>query len=334
MKTRFESLPKKDRDEVLRIKRLMDERAPDARNQVLESLMVLQRHPATPSQISPMSLLASTLHHLTSEFCDRGIIQRLLADDPAQEVIGLRTSARLGYLMTVAGGPEYSGGYDCAHIFDMLAAIASEDRFAISRFVDRFPPPFKTGHPSTVLLANAIYSVLADDHAGFQGLAEKLRTRKESRFFRAMYDCLLAIMARDADHVCRAIDEMARWNRRQEQLNSAMQKLLCIPAHASYNICLVRFSRSGQALPPLPTVDTLDAGLHSFIHESKHDSTQMCFDFSGINPILFRWVQELPFAVRVDELIGESDKSFTMPNNPQPQSESVSRRLVVPGLGR
>jgi len=304
MKTRFESLPKKDRDEVLRIKGLMDERAPDARKEVLESLALLQEHLATPSQLPPKSLLASTLHHLKSEFCDRGIIQRLLADDPAEAVIGLRTSARLGYLMTVAGGPEYSGGYDCAHIFDMLSAIASEDHLGISRFVERFPPPFKSGHPSTALLANAIYCVLAGDHAGFQGLAEKLRSRKESQFFRAMYDCLIAIMARDADLVCRAVDQMARWNRRQEQLNSAMQKLVCIPAHALYNICLVTFSESGRTPPPLPNVDTWDAGFHSFVHQANHDSAQMCFDFSGINPILFRWVNELPFAVTVDELIG------------------------------
>ena len=194
MKTRFESLPKKDRDEVMRIKGLMDVRAPDAREQVLESLALLQRHLATPSKWSPMSLLASTLHHLKSEFCDRGIIQRLLADDPVQEVIGLRTSARLGFLMAVAGGPEYSGGYDCAHIFDMLSAIASEDHLAISRFIERFPPPFKSGHPSTVLLANAIYCVLARDQVGFRGLAEKLKSRKDTQFARAMYDCLTAIV--------------------------------------------------------------------------------------------------------------------------------------------
>ena len=303
-KTRFESLPKKDRDEVYRIKALSDERASNARQLVTGELALLQRHLAGPSEWSPMSLLASTLFSLKWEFCDRGIIQRLLRDDPAEEVLGLRTSGRLGYLVEVAGGPEFSGGYDCIHVFAMLSSIASNDRFAVSRFIERFPPPFKSGHPSTVLLANAVCAALADDHAAFLGLAEKLRTRKESRFFRAMYDCLLATMTRDSGLVCLALDEMLRWNRRQEHLNSSMQKLVCIPAHALYNICLDTFAKSGRTPPQPPQGDTWDAGLHSFSHQVNHDETSLCFDFSGINPILSQWVGRLPSSVTVYDLLG------------------------------
>lgn len=302
-KTRLESLPKKDRNEVLRIKGLLDSRAPDARQNTVEILALLQRDLARPSRLSPTSLLASRLHALRSSFCDRGVIERLITDNPVHEVRGFRTSARLGYLMNVAGGPAYSGGYDCLHVFDMFLAIATEDRFAVSKFTERFPGPFESGHPSTVLLANAVYCVLAGDRDGFQGLAEKLRTRKESRFFSAMYDCLLGMMAGDANLVGVAMDELLRWNRRQEQLNSAMQKLICIPAHALYNLCLGAFAQLGRTPPQPPTGDTWDAAFHSFVHDAGRGSMPECFDFSGINPVLFQWVHELPSAVAVEALI-------------------------------
>jgi hypothetical protein len=302
-KTRLESLPKKDRDEVLRVKSLMDERAPDPRQRVIESLASLKRQLARPGSLRSSSLLASQLHFLKSDFSDYGIIQRLVSDDPSHQAIGFRTSGRLGYLMNLAGGPEHSGGYDCAHIFDIFSSIASQDGFATSRFIERFPGPFKSGHQSTVLLANALYCVLAGDHEGFDALAENLRTRKESRFFRAMYDCLLGIMADDTDRVCRAMDEILKWNRRQEQLNSSMQKLVCIPAHALYNLCLVNFARSGKTPPPLPKVDTWDSEFHSFVHKANHDSNQQCFEFSEINPILSYWVNDLPLAVELGALV-------------------------------
>jgi hypothetical protein len=310
-KSRFASLPKKDRDEVLRIKGLLEERASDAKQQVVECFALLQRDLATPrdssvkwAYSSALSLLASRLHELKSDFSDRGIVQRLVDDDPAKQAIGLVTSGRLGYLMNVAGGPDYSGGYDCLHVFDMFSSIASKDRFATSRFVERFPRPFKSGHQCTVLLANAVYCVLAGDQEGFRALAEKLRTRKESRFFRAMYDCLLGIMVVDRDHVRRATEEMLKWNRRQELMNSSMQKLVCVPAHALYNLCLDNFAQFGQSPPPFPEGDTWDAEFHTFVHQTNNDSMQLCFDFSGINPVLAQWVNELPLAVTAGELSG------------------------------
>lgn len=146
-KTLFDRLPKRDRDEVLRINGLQSSWAASPEEYASTALKRLCSHRQKLQGRTSTSLLAGSLHDLKSYFCDRAIIRRFLKNDVEELRIGVDTSARLGFLMRIAGGTDYSGGYDCAHIFDMILALAVEDKPLVSAFLNHLPAPFRSGHP-------------------------------------------------------------------------------------------------------------------------------------------------------------------------------------------
>jgi hypothetical protein len=202
--------------------------------------------------------------------------------------------------MSTAGGSEYSS-YDCAHVFDLLLALAVDDETLVQAFLSRFPSPFRSGHPATVLLSNGLYAVLSEDRTTFAILEPSIRAKSERHFFRAMFDGLLAIMSDDTNLVASSITKMVKWNRRQGQLNSSMQKLICLYAHAFFNICRRVFIPRGISLPVIPNESTWDAGFQELIQSSE--GGHGFFDFSPVNPLLARWMNDLPAALAAEELV-------------------------------
>jgi hypothetical protein len=293
--TRFDRLPKRDRDEVLRIEGLQLSWAasPEA--------YASARLPRVQESRFSSSLLAGYFHDLRSYFCDRGIIRRFLDDDVSQLRMAVDTAARSGLLMRAAGGTAYSGGCDCLHVFDLLLALAVEDKPLVNAFLNHYPAPFRSGHPATVLLANALYAVLREDRTTFANLERRIRDKSESNFFRAMFDCLLAIMADDVSLVAKSIAEMAKLNRRQTQMNSSMQKLICLTAHAYYNACGRVFLRRGIAPPAIPDESSWDGEFQELVQTSETNAS--FFDFSPVNRLLARWMLELPATITLEELL-------------------------------
>ncbi len=301
IKTRFDRLPKRDRDEVLRIDGLQSSWAPSPEAYAAIALRRLRDHRAKLHGRTSSSLLASCLHDLKSYFCDRGIIRRFVQNDVTELRRGVQTAARLGLLIRVAGGSDYSGGYDCAHVFDLILALAVDDKPLVNAFLNHFPAPFRSGHPATVLMSNGLYAVLRDDRAAFASLEQSIRDKSERNFFRAMFDCLLAIMAENASQVEASIGEMVKWNRRQEQLNSSMQKLTCLTAHAYYNVCRRVFVPRGISPPAIPDESTWDGEFQESIQASV--AATSFFDFAPVNRLLSRWMQELPAKVALEDLL-------------------------------
>jgi hypothetical protein len=300
-KTRFDRLPKRDREEVLRIDGLQSSRAPSPVEEAATTLRRLREHRQKLHGRTSSSLLASSLHHLKSYFCDRGIIARFLKNDVAELRTGVDTSARLGFLMRVAGGTDYSGGYDCAHVFDLILALAVDDKPLVNAFLNHFPAPFRSGHPATVLMSNGLYSVLRNDRTTFASLEQRIRDKSERNFFRAMFDCLLGIMADSGPQVEASIGDMVKWNRRQEQLNSSMQKLICLTAHGYYNVCRMVFIPRGIALPVIPDESIWDGEFQESVQTSEAGVTY--FDFAPVNRLLVQWMQELPANVALEDLL-------------------------------
>jgi hypothetical protein len=81
-KTRFDRLPKRDREEVLRIDGLQSSRAASPVDEAATTLRRLREHRQKLQGRTSSSLLASSLHQLKSYFCDRGIIDRFLSIQP------------------------------------------------------------------------------------------------------------------------------------------------------------------------------------------------------------------------------------------------------------
>lgn len=303
-KTYFDRLPKRDRDEVVRLEGLLAHKFVSLNELVAERLRVLAKQRDMPGNRPLKSCLAGMFQNLRADFTDHGILRRLLDDDVSALAPGIDASSRMGLLMRVAGGTEYPGGYDCLQVFDLLSALAVADWPLVQTFLDRFPGPFRLGHPTTVLLANGVNAVIRDDRAAFAAIEQRLRDKRGSHFDRAVFDCLLAIMANDASGVSDKIDEMLKGNRRQEW-TSYLLKLICIQAHALYNLCLRVFQARGTVAPPIPSGPTWDVAFHTSVHASHMEPRQRFFDFAPVSPVFMRWMQELPATLNIDDVLAD-----------------------------
>ncbi len=235
-----------------------------------------------------------------SHFKTTSIIDRILHDDPSFLLRGLATQARFGYLDRLGGGVDNSGGYDCLHVFSLLSALACNDMEAVARFLTGIAPPFIDGHPSTVLLCNGVYAALDPDPEALKRLVTKLTERKESKYFRVMYDCLIAIAEESSSAASAAIGELMRLNRRQSE-KCAMEKLICLDAHAFYRLCAI-------ASPKLELTINLDAEFpwdsefHSYLDSLQPTAMHVFPEVLEVNQVLTRWLFELPDSIDVQEL--------------------------------
>ncbi|HQR06329.1 MAG TPA: hypothetical protein PLN21_05880 [Gemmatales bacterium] len=111
----------------------------------------------------------------------------------------------------------------------------------------------------------------------------------------------MAIMTDDASSVAASIGEMVKWNRRQEQMNSSMQKLVCLTAHAYYNVCRRVFIPRGVAPPVIPNESTWDAEFQELVQAGEGGTG--FFDFSLVNASLARCMNELPISVTLEDVL-------------------------------
>ena len=129
-------------------------------------------------------------------------------------------------------------------------------------------------------------------------VVDKLKNRKESKFFRAMYDCLYGLIESDSQIFLQGYEQILKGNRRQNEFSS-LEKMISLTAHAFKHLYEEReeldqnvFS-SNQKLP-------FDQGLDTTLSGGISHTP---LDLSSNNNILDSWVKELPDTLDLNELL-------------------------------
>lgn len=291
-------LSKKDREEILRIRNVKKNAGETYSDVVMNKLDALTKR-SREVELSNYDM-APYFHRLQMYFSDRAVIDRFMYDDPKKFLAAMSMSSRFGYLKALTSDTYYST-YDCSHVFDILRAFASRDIKCVRAFLSTFPPPFTEGHKSTLLLCNGLYSALAEKGSiSDEEIKNELKSRKESKFFRAMFDCLLAILNNESEEAENAIKEMVKGNRRQD-FHSQMEKIICVEAHAFYEI-FEEVNTWPLAVKSLNSKLPWDSSLFELLNDVKKDE-EMFIKLEKVNDVLNKWIMELPKKVNVKELI-------------------------------
>lgn len=242
---------------------------------------------------------ASMFHFAAMGFADYAIYQRFKNNDVAELAYNLSLSSRFGYLTRLAGGTDHSGGYDCIHVFDLLKALCAGDENAVTAFLNSFPAPFKKGHGTTILLCNGIYAALEAPSVSLSDFEKPLRNRTESKFFRAMFDCLIAILDEAPGQFAAANKQLANFNRRQTT-HSPLKKLICLEAHAMYHLACKKHNElviEFDAQTDLPW----DAEYHKAVSSTELNPIRSFPEVEEIDPEIHRWLLELPVDLKFPE---------------------------------
>ena len=246
----------------------------------------------------PHREITSFLHGLKSDFASFGIARRILAGDAGLLAECLRTSARLGYLLYVVGGEKYSGGYDCLQVFELLKMLAVGDMAAVEALTNRFPAPAGQGHPDTLLLCNAVYLALGK-HPNPDAVLRGMESRKATKFFRSIYQCVAATLKQDSEQFLQNLLELQKGNRRQD-FHLHMEKIICLEAHAMVRLWT---KRNKSDLPEISDL-ALPWDRELYQHTQNRADAPLP-DFGHISSVIDRWLKELPAKINVDELLLE-----------------------------
>lgn len=291
-KTRFQALPKIDRDWIQRYAALHSDWTG-----TIEALIDKHRqlHKDNISGLqtrSPGDTFASSMFFLASAIVQRAIIKRLLDDDVAELRRGMLFASRLQYLSQISQSPTYSG-CDCLHVFNMLESYAVRDVSVIAAYLKRFPGPAKKGHPFTILLCNAVTAVLSGS-GDLSQMLEKLRHRKEGKYDKAMLLCLAGIIEKDVASVRAALEEMLAGHRRKST-NEGMVRFFPIWTHGLFNLATDAL-QSGSATFPAPSNSELwDQSFHEFITDGPKESSLQILD--RFSPQLLQCAIDLPIEI-------------------------------------
>lgn len=339
-KTRLQSLPRRDRDEVQRLHQLFvdDERscADQLRKKIRYDFLSwhrytpcpqthIQYHPPASAQKAMEARVHSLCNSMTGCTQNQGMVLRLIHNDPALQSAGLSLGSRFGFLGDTLGAEAED---QCYHVFPLLSALAARDDHAVKRFLERLPGPARKGHPTTRLLCNAICAVLRRDHTAFSRLEDELRTRKENLFYRAMYDCLLAIMHGSRDGVSSALLALAKASRKKKNCLTSMDRITCQEAHALYHLATDMFEERGVSAPDPPISEsTWDQDYHVFMLSRPALDRTRLLDLAPLSPTLHRWIEKLPDRVDGMELMLEVLPAHAKLPPGQPYTKAELREL-------
>lgn len=247
--------------------------------------------------------ITSFLHYLKSDFIYFGIARRIVSGDIGMMTECLRSSARAGYLLYVAGGEKYSGDNDSLHAFELLKMLAVGDMQAVDALSRRYPAPFNKGHLDTITLCNALYLALGK-HPDPDSVIAAMKSRKSTKFFTSMYRCVTAILEQDSEAFSQHLIELLKGNRRQD-FHSSMEKTICLEAHAMMRLWLFR---NEAGLPELAGFELpWDRELHCL---TQNPTAMNLPDFATVSPVMDRWIKEMPYDVDANELAIELKESL------------------------
>ena len=245
----------------------------------------------------------SFFHDLQHDFKLGGIANRLVSGNVGQMTEALILCGRVGYLLRLYGGEKYSGGFDCAHVFDLLMMLAVSDSEAIHALTNQFKAPFTKGHPDTVLLCNAVYMAL-DKHPSPDSVLKLIEGSKSTKFFLSMFRCLAAVNSFDDASFIIHLKELLKGNRRQD-FHSGMDKAICIEAHAMANLWNIRHNSNPINLSSLEL--PWDMEFHKFTLNRPDIRLP---GYSTIPTTLNTWIKEMPGELNINDLRSELSEDF------------------------
>jgi hypothetical protein len=281
-------LDPKDHAEVLRIHNLYSDRNEDNEYEMVKSnLREFKR-------LAKTYPFPSLFHSLKSKYFDIGVIERYKNGDLAKANYCLSMSARCGFLMDIIGGKDYSGGYDCLHVYSMLLAASCGDFACVDRCLDVFPGPAKSGHLSSVILCNGLCDALKRKSSmGLRGIVDK---RKDTKYYMAMFNALIAIMDGSRPLFLSSVRELLKHQRRQSHL-MYLEKVFCSNAHA---LCRIWSHLHQTKLEELTDNPLWDEGLYN---QRPIETDDIKIKFEKEFPVFCTWITSLPHAVNKEELL-------------------------------
>ncbi len=228
-----------------------------------------------------------------------GLANRLSTGNIKDMSTSLAISARTGYLLHIY---HHSDDYDCLPIFELLDMLAVFDLAAVEEVTRKFHAPFEKGHRDTNLLCNAVYMALGK-HPNPETVVESINRSKSTKFFQSIFGCLVAIVETDASAFLAFLNAILKGNRRQE-FHSALEKAICIEAHAMVNLWSIRnptvqLNISSLELP-------WDAEFHSL---KPYNPEAGNLELAEISQVLANWIAYLPFDISSGELRFELKES-------------------------
>lgn len=305
-KTRFEQLPKKDRESIQRYVEMRpkvngetDALFQSACDNLRNSISQFRSRPVGSGYAfnSEAELLASSFDALAHQLVQRGIAIRLLADTPSALAEGLFGASRLHYIANLAKSPEYAHS-DCQHIFDLLLSLAANDTEAVKAYMRRYDSIAKQGHPFTKLLCNSISAILTNRQD--ERLIEELKIRNETGYDKAMLLAVVAILERNPSQVTSNLLEMLAGHRRKA-VNDALLRYFAIPVHALFNLASHHFRDNDVPVPAMPDSSLWDEEVYACVLQSAAGDYLQNFEI--FSPDVAGWASGLPTAVPHETLV-------------------------------
>lgn len=299
-KTRFEALPKDDRDKVQRYVATHPETHTDLEelfreswNRLVRGVTGLRTRPVRSGYAyqSEADLFACETGMLASELIQRGIVKRLQEDSPEALASHLFLVSRLHYVSNLAQTHAYSGT-DCQHVFDLLLSVASNDTDAVNAYLCRYDYISKSGHPFTKLLCNAVRMILT--RSPNDRLVSELHKRKDSSYDKATLSALAAIAEGQPQRVTENLNAMLAGHRRKT-VDDAMLRYFAVLVHAIYRMASNIFPSVGLPVPPEPNLLLWDSNV-----QAQLDLPRPCTDLDAIgsfSPIVATWAKQLPISL-------------------------------------
>jgi hypothetical protein len=181
------------------------------------------------------------LNLLSTHVRERGVARRIAFNLPAELRQALSLEARIEWIWRGELGNEAGHSSCYPESWIILRALAAKDIVVARRFFDGDCRPLRRGHRATVLLYNALLSIITHNEPLQRELLEPLGDRRTTGAFAAMFTILRAIILVDPSGIAEGLTQLLSTFRRLDNLFDE-DKLICLLGHGLAELALEKDS--------------------------------------------------------------------------------------------
>jgi hypothetical protein len=224
---------------------------------------------------------------ISTDLRQRGVARRIAFNEPSDLRHALSLEARIEWVYRGELGSEGGGCYPEA--WSILRALAAKDLFVAGRFFEVNGDPLSGGHRATVLLYNALLSIVTENEPLPRKLLKPLDEQRGPAAFGAMFTILGGIIRCDPSLIGDGLNQLFSTFRRLDNLFDE-EKIICFLGHGLAELALTKNSEllrkfdCGQDLP-------WDAEYFEWL---RGESPSPCYpELAKRNKLLDMWLNRL-----------------------------------------
>lgn len=246
---------------------------------------------------------AGRIYSFAHNILQYALYARCITGSPKELLKGLYTHGRLMYICDVIREPIPLN--PASHGLHFLISAAGKDFDLLHAYVKNRPLTTKFNDN----LLSGLYAIIEDSPSEtiisgsvISNLSKSLMGKTINNHTKGKLSSVIGILTHQQSFSDALKQVLDYHHRTKHHYDSGLSKYISLDSHALYTLAYYSFTKAGLEVPKEPNHLYWDSEFWHYV-KNAGDKREHIIDIQSISTVLYRWLEELPISIDLQELI-------------------------------